>query len=57
MNISFQKAKRILMDNKDAHYGQYVDLEMVLDHLKDQREDMDGEEAILRFLHEIAKRG
>jgi hypothetical protein len=57
MNISFQKAKQIVMDNKDAHYGQYVDLEMVLDHLKDQREDMDGAEAILRFLHEIAKRG
>ncbi len=57
MEISFEKAKKIVKDDKEAQYGQFVDLEMILDSMGSDSDVMNGEEAILRLLHELSKRG
>ena len=57
MEISFEKAKRIVEEDKEAQYGQFVDLDMILDRIRSECDVMTGEEAILRFLHELSKRG
>lgn len=57
MEISFQKAKRIVKEDEEAQYGQFVDLDMILDGMRSKSDVMTGEEAILRFLHELSKRG
>ena len=56
MEISFDRTKQIVKDEKEAQYGQFVDLGIVLERLKETNDSMNGEEAILRFLYELAKR-
>lgn len=55
MTISWQKVKDTIVNHKEAHYGQFLDLEMVVDHLRNQNKEMDTEEAVIRFLHELSK--
>jgi hypothetical protein len=43
--------------HKEAQYGQYFDLEMLLEHITEQKKEMDGEEAILRLLYEFSRSG
>ena len=57
MEVPFSKVKDIIKGHKEAQYGQYIDLEMVLEDLQEKNNEMDGAEAILRFLHELPKTG
>lgn len=57
MEISYSKVKRMVEGFKEAQYGQYFDLEMLLEHITEQKEEMDGEEAILRLLYEFSRSG
>lgn len=57
MEISFSKVKDIVKGHGEAQYGQYIDMEMILEDLKEKKGEMDGEEAVLRFLHELSKTG
>ncbi len=55
MDISFSKVRDKVKENSESQYGQYIDLEMILEELQGKKKEMDGEEAILRFLHELSK--
>ena len=55
MEISFSKVKEIIQNNEEANYGQYVDLELLIEDLSENNLEMDGEEAVLRFLYELLK--
>ncbi len=57
MEIPFSKVKGIIKGHKEAQYSQHIDLEMVLEDLQEANNEMDGAEAILRFLHELPKTG
>lgn len=57
MNISYSKVKKMVADYKEAQYGQYFDLEMLLENMEGENKEMDGEEAVLRFLHELSRSG
>ena len=55
MELSFSKAKHMVDEDKEAQYGQFIDLEMVLEKLSEQTPEMEGEETVLRFLYELSK--
>jgi len=55
MELSFPEIKTMVQDCKDAQYGQYVNLELLLSRLVQERKEMDGAEAVLRFLYELSK--
>ena len=45
----------MILDDEDAQYGKYFDLEMLLDHISEENKEMDREEAVIRFLYELSK--
>ncbi len=55
MELSFSKAKHMVDEDKESQYGQFIDLEMVLEKLSEQTPEMEGEETVLRFLYELSK--
>ncbi len=55
MEISFHKIKNMVLEDKEAQYGQFVDLEMLIEKLSEQKSEMEGEETVLRFLYELSK--
>lgn len=55
MEISFHKIKNMVLEDKEAQYGQFVDLEMLMEKLSEQKSEMEGEETVLRFLYELSK--
>jgi hypothetical protein len=57
MHISYSKIRQMVKEFKEAQFGQYLDLEMLLEHLAEHNSQMDGEEAVLRFLYELSKGG
>ena len=55
MELSFSKIKDMVDENKESQYGQFIDLEMLIEKLADRKPDMEGEETVLRFLYELSK--
>ena len=55
MDISYSKVRELLKEYKEAQYGPYIDLEMLLEHLAEKGTEMDGEEAVLQFLEQLSK--
>ena len=55
MEISFSKVKQLIRNDEEANYGQFVDLELLLEDLRSKNKEMTGEEAVLQFLYEITK--
>ncbi len=55
MALSFSKIKDMVNEDKESHYGQHIDLEMLLEKLSEQKHEMEGEETVLRFLYELSK--
>ena len=45
----------MILEDKEAQYGQFVDLEMLIEKLSEQKSEMEGEETVLRFLYELSK--
>ena len=55
MEVSFPNIKRLVQECEEARNGQYINLELILNRLSEEKEQMDGEEAALRFLYELTK--
>jgi hypothetical protein len=55
MDVSYSKVKGLIEGFEEGQYGKYFDLEILVEHLAEERAEMDGEEAVLRLLDALSK--
>ena len=55
MGISFTNIQKMIEDFEEGQFGQYFDLEILIEHLREENNEMDANEAFLLFLHELSK--
>ena len=55
MELSFSNIKDMVDEDKESQYGKFIDLEMLIEKLSQQKPEMETEETVLRFLYELSK--